>query len=152
MHIKSLLFLLISSVVSIQASAVAPIQHWQTSQGGQVYFVASPGLPMVDMRMVFDAGSARDGKHHGIASLTTSLLETGAGQWNADQLAQHFDAVGAQLQYTTDRDTSSVSLRTLTQADLLTQAVATFQSIISQPQFAAQEFQRIKEQRLISLK
>ncbi|MCK5355976.1 MAG: insulinase family protein, partial [Methyloprofundus sp.] len=152
MHIKSLLFLLISSVVSIQASAVTPIRHWQTSQGGQVYFVASPGLPMVDVRMVFDAGSARDGKHDGIASLTASLLETGAGQWNADQLAQRFDAVGAQFQYTTDRDTSSVSLRTLTQADLLAQAVATFQSIISQPQFAAQEFQRIKEQRLISLK
>ena len=152
MHIRSLLFFLISSVVSIEASAIAPIQHWQTSQGGQVYFVASPGLPMVDMRMVFDAGSARDGKHHGIASLTASLLETGAGQWNADQLAQRFDDVGAKFQYATDRDTSSVSLRTLTQADLFAQAIATYQTMISRPQFVLQEFQRIKEQRLISLK
>ncbi|NOQ15233.1 MAG: insulinase family protein [Methyloprofundus sp.] len=152
MRIKHFFFLLLFSLTNIQAYAAARIQHWQSSQGGQVYFVASPGLPMVDIRLVFDAGSARDGKHQGIASLTASLLETGAGQWSADQLAQRFDDVGAKFHYATNRDTSSISLRTLTQADLFTQAVTTFQHIISQPRFAAQDFQRIKEQTLIGLK
>lgn len=152
MHIKYIFFLLLFSLAGTQAYAVAPIQHWQTSQGGQVYFVASPGLPMVDIRFVFDAGSARDGKLPGIASLTASLLETGAGQWSADQLALRFDEVGAQFKYATDRDKSSVSLRTLTQADLFSQAIGTFQAVISQPHFAVQEFQRVKDQRLISLK
>ena len=152
MHIKHFFFLLLFSLTNIQAYAAAPIQHWQSSQGGQIYFVASPGLPMVDIRLVFDAGSARDGKHQGIASLTASLLETGAGQWNADQLAQRFDDVGAKFHYATNRDTSSVSLRTLTQADLFSQAVTTFQQIISQPRFAMQDFQRIKDQTLINLK
>ncbi len=152
MHIKYIFLLILFSLTSHQVCAFTPIKHWQTSQGGQVYFVASPGLPMVDIRFVFDAGSARDGQHHGIASLTTSLLETGAGAWGADQLAQRFDEVGAQFQYAATRDYSSVSLRTLTQQNLLDQALATFQQVISQPQFAPSEFQRIKNQTLIGLK
>lgn len=151
MHIKCFFWVLFS-LTSMQAYAFAPIQHWQTSQGGQVYFVASPGLPMVDIRLVFDAGSARDGESHGLASLTASLLETGAGQWNADQLAQRFDALGARFQYAIDRDTASISLRSLTEADLLAQALTTFQQVISQPHFAAQDFQRKKQQTLMSLK
>ncbi len=152
MHIKQFLLLILFSFTSVQAYAFAPIKHWQMSQGGHVYFVTSPGLPMVDIRLVFDAGSSRDGVHQGIASLTTSLLETGAGNWNADQLAQRFDEVGAKFQYNTTRDYSSVSLRTLTQQNLFDQALTTFQQIISQPQFAQPEFQRIKNQTLIGLK
>jgi zinc protease len=151
MRIKLLLIFVIYSLTSTSAFALAPIQHWQTSQGGKVYFVRSPGLPMVDIRLVFDAGSARDGKNHGIAALTASLLETGAGQWNADQIAQRFDAVGAKYSAATNRDTSWVGLRSLTQEDLLAQALTTFQQIISQPQFTQEQFQRIKEQKLISL-
>ncbi|RLA24654.1 MAG: insulinase family protein [Gammaproteobacteria bacterium] len=152
MRTKQLLISVIFGLASTSAFALAPIKHWKTSQDGEVYFVRSPGLPMLDIRLVFDAGSARDGKHHGIASLTASLLETGAGQWNADQIAQRFDAVGAQYNYASNRDTSWIGLRSLTQADLLNQALDTFQKIISQPQFTLTEFQRIKEQRLIGLK
>ncbi|OQK17934.1 zinc protease [Methyloprofundus sedimenti] len=151
MRIKLLLVTLLFSLASVPACAFQTIKHWQTSQGGQVYFVASPGLPMVDMRLVFDAGSARDGTHHGIASLTNSLLATGAGQWNADQIAQRFDAVGAEYTSAADQDTGWVSLRSLTQADLLEQALSTFEKIISQPRFEQDQFQRIKQQTLIGL-
>ena len=152
MRIKLLLVAILFSLASASTFAFQPIKHWQTSHGGQVYFVPSPGLPMVDMRLVFDAGSARDGKHHGIASLTNSLLETGAGQWNADQIAQRFDAVGAEYSSAADQDTSWVSLRSLTQTDLLEQALSTFEKIISQPRFEQDQFQRIKQQTLIGLK
>lgn len=152
MRIKLLLISLLLGLVSTQVNALESIKHWQTTHGGEVYFVASPGLPMVDIRMTFAAGSARDGKHEGIASLTSSLLETGAGQWNTDQLAQVFDALGAQYSFSTTRDYSWFGLRSLTQANLLAPAVNTFQKILSLPQFAPEEFQRIKQQRLIVLK
>ena len=61
MRIKLLLVAILFSLASASTFAFQPIKHWQTSHGGQVYFVPSPGLPMVDMRLVFDAGSARDG-------------------------------------------------------------------------------------------
>ena len=50
------------------------IQSWQTGEGAKVLFVASDALPMLDIRLVSDAGSARDGAHPGLASLTSALL------------------------------------------------------------------------------
>ena len=32
------------------------IEHWITKNGARVYFVHAPEIPMVDMRIVFDAG------------------------------------------------------------------------------------------------
>ena len=40
--------------------AMPAIQHWQTGNGARVYYVPAPELPMVDVRVVFNAGSARD--------------------------------------------------------------------------------------------
>ena len=42
------------------AWALLPIQHWTQPSGAQVWLVDSPGIPMVDVQMDFDAGSRRD--------------------------------------------------------------------------------------------
>ena len=152
MHIKSILFGLSLLLVNGYALAFAPIKHWQSSQGGRVYFVKSEGLPMVDIRLLFDAGSARDGQQQGIASLTARLLETGTGQWDADQLAQQFDDVGARYSYDVVRDNAWLGLRSLTDTPLFDQALLAFQELAAQPQFAEADFQRIKSQVLIELK
>lgn len=67
-------------VLFSQAAVAGPeIQSWNTSNGARVLFVAAPDLPMVDVRVVFDAGSARDGDTPGLADMTNSLLNDGAG-------------------------------------------------------------------------
>ena len=40
------------------------IQSWETPNGARVLFVPAPDLPMLDARVVFAAGSARDGANH----------------------------------------------------------------------------------------
>lgn len=152
MRIKLWILSALFITASTQVWAIAPIQHWQSSQGGRVYFVASPGLPMVDIRMQFNAGSARDDKSHGIAVLTNRLLETGAGLWNADQVAERFDQVGAQYSNSVSQDYAYLQLRSLTQDKLLSQALATFEVIAAKPQFEESNFQRIKSQLLMELK
>jgi zinc protease len=72
------------------AHALPEIQSWKTDKGAKVMFVEAHELPMVDVRIVFDAGGARDGKQPGIASLTNALLDQGAAGLNADQIAQGF--------------------------------------------------------------
>jgi zinc protease len=150
MHIKQW-FIILLGLCSLQTFAAVPIQHWQTSQGGRVYFVKSTGLPMLDMRLVFAAGSARDGQQQGLAALTTRLMETGAGHWSAGQLAQQFEDVGARFSYDLNQDYAWLGLRTLTQADLFKQALSAFQQVVTQPGFAKDEFQRIKDQVQIEL-
>ena len=76
------------------ALAVPEIEHWTTSKGGRVYYVKTEGLPLVDVRMVFDAGSARDGSLFGLASLTSGMLDSGALDWDADAIAQRLADLG----------------------------------------------------------
>jgi len=71
--------LIISLLFSLVASATPQIERWSTASGAQVLYVHTPEIPMVDIRVIFDAGSARDGKKGGIAAMTNGLLSTGTG-------------------------------------------------------------------------
>jgi zinc protease len=128
------------------------IQHWQTKQGSRVYFVQTPSLPMADVRVVFDAGSARDGAQFGLAALTSAMLDTGAGDWNADEIANRFDSVGAAFSSGVSEDTAWLTLRSLTDKALFDKAFATFQTILAEPRFNEDDFQREKSRTLAGLK
>ncbi|MCX7094930.1 MAG: pitrilysin family protein [Methylobacter sp.] len=134
------------------AQAAAKIEHWQTPQGSRVYYVHTEGLPMVDIQVAFDAGSARDGSQFGLSALTSALLDTGAGQWNADEIAQRFESVGAQFGAGISSDMASVSLRSLTDKPLFDKALETMQVILTQPKFNEADFQREKNRTLAGLK
>jgi len=143
-----LFFLLISQSVF----SAAKIEQLTTSQGIPVFYVETKGLPMVDIQVVFDAGSARDDKQHGIAAFTSAMLDTGAGDWNADQIAQRFESVGAEFAAGVSQDTAWLSLRSLTEEKLLNKALDTMQAIISKPKFNQADFLREKNRNLAGLK
>jgi zinc protease len=146
--ILGLLLLLITQA----ASAKVTIENWQTTQGSQVYFIQAVGLPMVDVQVVFDAGSARDGQQFGIAAFTAALLDTGAGSWDADAIAQRLESVGAQLSSGVSQDMATISLRSLTEPKLLNSALETLQTVIAKPRFAATDFKRDLARTLAGLK
>ncbi|WP_162232387.1 M16 family metallopeptidase, partial [Methylogaea oryzae] len=147
------LFVALSALVSVGSAHAAPdIQHWTTAQGARVYFVRTEGLPLVDLRVVFAAGSARDGEQHGVASLTSALLDSGAGAWDADAIAQRLEGVGAIMGTSASKDSGSLSLRSLTDPDKLNVAVDTLHAVLTQPRFAAKDFEREKKQVLLALK
>ncbi len=154
MRIQLLSLMLLAWVVAFctPAQAAAKIEHWQTSQGSRIYYVHSEGLPMVDIQVAFDAGSARDGSQFGLSALTSGMLDTGAGQWNADQIAQRFESVGAQFSSSISNDMASVSLRTLTDKPLFDKALETLQVILTRPSFNEADFQREKNRTLAGLK
>ena len=131
--------------------ATAKIEHWQTSQGSRVYFVQADALPMADIQVVFDAGSARDGQQFGLAALTSGLLDTGAGQWNADQIALRFESVGASFGAGVSSDTTSLSLRTLTEPVLFDKALETMHVILTKPLFKRADFSREKNRTLAAI-
>jgi zinc protease len=131
--------------------AAAKIEHWQTSQGSRVYFVQADALPMADIQVVFDAGSARDGQQFGLAALTSGLLDTGAGQWNADQIALRFESVGANFGTGVSSDTASLSLRTLTDPVLFDKALETMHVILTKPLFKRADFLREKNRTLAAI-
>jgi zinc protease len=134
------------------AWAGVKIEHWQTAQGSRVYYVNTPALPMVDVRITFDAGSARDGSRFGLAALTALLLGSSSGEWSADEVANRFESVGATFANGVSEDMAWLSLRSLTDKTLLDKALATFKTVATRPAFNDADFQREKNLTVAGLK
>lgn len=154
MYVKRLMVLLAMTGLlwTAWAQATPKIQTWTAANGAQVYFVPTEGLPMVDVRVVFDAGSARDGSQFGLATLTSGLLDTGAGSWDADTIAQRLEGVGARMSTGASRDSAWLSLRSLTQPKLLETALETAREVLVNPAFNQLDFDREKKNLLVGLK
>jgi len=134
------------------AGASPKIETWDTTKGARVLFVEAPDLPILDIRVVLDAGSARDGEHSGLASLTATMLTQGAGDWDADAIAERIESVGAQLSTGAGRDSASLSLRTLTEQPALDKALETMAKVLSEPAFDEADFERVRQNALIGLR
>ncbi len=147
-----LLKILFFCCAAANLQAAPKIEIWHTDNGIKTLFVAAPELPMIDVAVTFDAGSARDGEKHGISQLTHSLLNTGTGNLDADKIAEQFDDVGANFGASVNVDRSSVSLRSLTDENLFEQALTTYINVLTKPSFPKKDFERLKKQSLIAIK
>ncbi len=127
------------------------IDSWRTANGARVLFVAAPDLPMVDIRVIFDAGSARDGATPGVSRLTNGLLTEGAGEWDATEIAERLESVGAELDSGALRDMTWVSVRTLSEKEALEVSVDTVATIIGKPSFATDALERNRQMMLAGL-
>ncbi|MCW9013842.1 MAG: insulinase family protein [Gammaproteobacteria bacterium] len=140
--IFSKVLLLLGLSFSGQLFAAPEIQSWQTDNGARVNFVPVMDLPMLDVRVVFDAGSARDNGIGGVALLTNGLLAEGAGKQSAQKLAEQFEAVGADFSNGSLKDMAWVSLRSLREDRYLQPALKNLKNILSQPDFLPESFNR----------
>lgn len=128
------------------------IQTWQSDKGAKVLYVHAPQLPMVDVRIVFDAGSARDAGKPGLAMMTNLLMDHGAGDLNTNQIVERFDNVGAQFSGSALRDMAVFNLRSLTEKEWLDTALETVALILQKPGFVNDEFERERKRVMVGLK
>src|SRR6266568_881388 len=77
------------------AQAALPIQHWTASSGARVYFVASRGIPMLDINVDFDAGARRVAADKaGLGDLAHTLLKAGSVGQSEEEMSRHIADVG----------------------------------------------------------
>jgi zinc protease len=127
------------------AEAALPIQHWTTSSGTRVYFVASRDIPMLDVNVDFDAGGRRvPADKAGLGGLTHSLFKAGSAGHSEEEISRRIADVGAQMSSSADRDRAGFSLRTLSSERERTQAIATFAETLQAPVFPDAAFAREK--------
>lgn len=123
-------------LAAFAAQAALPIQHWTTSSGARVYFVASRSIPMLDINVDFDAGGRRVAVDKaGLGGLTHTLVKAGSAGRSEEEIGRRIADVGAQLGGSVDRDRAGYSLRTLSSERERTQAIATFADILQAPVF-----------------
>ena len=140
------------SLLSIHAMAGVKIAHWVAPSGANVYFVETHDLPMVDVQVDFPAGSAFDpvGKS-GVASLTQGMLDSGAGTFDEEQLAERIDDLGAQLSGSVDNDRAGLALRSLSSVTEREAALSLMQTILTQPTYPETALVREKARSIAAL-
>ncbi|CAM3252918.1 peptidase M16 [Pseudomonas floridensis] len=126
------------------------IQTWNTAEGAKVLFVESRELPMIDMRLIFAAGSSQDDKTPGIALLTNAMLNEGIKGKDVSAIAQGFEGLGAEFENGSYRDMAVTSLRTLSAPDKRDPALKLFGEVVGKPTFPADSLARIKNQLISS--
>jgi zinc protease len=127
------------------ALAGLDIQNWTTPQGARVYFVENHELPMLDISVDFDAGSARDSREKsGLASLTRQLMTLGAGPYSERDISEKMADVGASLSGHLDADRAGFGIRTLSGKAERDQAVELLAAILSAPRFEPEIVDREK--------
>ncbi len=122
------------------------ISQWQMANQTAVYFVPIHTLPIVDIEVMVDAGSARDDTQPGIANLTNALLGQNSKTKDADAIAAGFDDIAANFDQSLDRDYSSLTLRSLSSPPQLQAAVANLHLLLTEPVFAGKSFNRTENQ------
>ena len=149
---KILLAPLVLLVVFAPFAHAAPqIEHWTTANGLRVYYVPAPELPMMDLRLVFDAGSARDGAKQGLAMLANDMLNKGAAGLSEDQLTEQFESIGAVFSSSASKDMGAVGLRTITLEKEQKTAVDLWLKVLSKPDFPQKDFERVQKLTLVGL-
>ncbi|MCJ8170583.1 insulinase family protein [Pseudomonas sp. A3.4] len=122
------------------------IQRWTTDNGLRVLFMPAHELPMFDLRLTFNAGSARDGAQAGLAMLTNVMLNEGTGTLDTTAIAAGFEDLGAQFGNGAYRDMAIASLRSLSNPAQREPALTLFRQVVAQPSFPAAALARMKNQ------
>ncbi|MFT6835791.1 MAG: zinc protease, partial [Francisellaceae bacterium] len=128
------------------------IKSWSTKNEAIVYFVQEASLPMVDINILFHAGSAYDGKKFGLSSMTTSLIGTNTNKLSENQLIDAVTDLGTQINSNNSRDSLTISYRSLSEDKYLNPSIKLFSDIINHAIFKNNTFHRVKEQYLTSIK
>ena len=144
---------LLALLTPLAAQAGPQIQHWTLANGARVYFVETRALPIVDVQVDFAAGSVHGPADKvGVAGMTASLLDQGAGGLDEHAIAERLADVGAQLGASAGLERASINLRTLADPAMRKPALALMASIITAPDFPAAVVERERERAIANLK
>ncbi len=128
-----------------------PYEIRKLANGMQVVLVSQNEQPVVSVRMIIRAGAAHDPKgKHGLAMLTATLLDQGAGTKSAEQIAETIDFIGGVLGTGAGSDLSYVNA--VVMKDSYDIALDLLADVVQRPTFAAEEIERQRQQALSALK
>lgn len=132
------------------ALTLPAIQKHQLSNGLAVWMVEHHEVPLAQVNLIVRSGSAADpiGKY-GVGSLTTAMLDEGAGSRSALDLADAIEFLGANLSTGSSFDSSAVRLSV--PVPRLADALPLMADVALRPTFPVAELERLRKERLTAL-
>jgi zinc protease len=108
-----------------------------------IYYVKKNDLPIVRLNVIINAGSKFDpDKKKGTSNLFSMCIDEGAGKFNALELSEQFDLLGAHFSLNCHNDTIQITLQTL--KENFRAALDLLGMILTKPQLAGKDFEREK--------
>lgn len=126
------------------------INHWVTPNGATVVFVPLAELPILDVTLLFPAGSAYDEQDFGIAQLTSQMIGQSTDVLNAQSIHEAFESMGAIFSTGSTKDYATIQVRTLTDTAVQTQIIGTLEAVIKEARFNPEDFAR-EQSRLLTI-
>jgi zinc protease len=128
-----------------------PYEIKTLTNGLKVVLVSHHEQPVVSVRMIVRAGAAMDPKDKaGLAMLTAQLLDQGAGDRTAEQMADTIDFAGGIL--STGAGTDLTYISAVVMNDSLELGLQLLADVARRPTFAPEEVERQRQQALSALK
>ncbi|MFZ5889777.1 MAG: M16 family metallopeptidase [Myxococcota bacterium] len=136
----------------ISPSAPFPsIAHRDLENGLGLRIVERHVHPIVELRLIVRSGSATDGERPGLAAVAGELLKAGgAGGMSPEKLVRRAETLGTDLEVTTDRDSTRISLG-VTSGDF-EQALEVLAAVAMKPAFAPIEFNKLRTREIERVK
>ena len=128
-----------------------PVQkHFSLANGLKVRLVEYRRLPIVALNLVADAGGSRDPQARpGLASFTAAMLTEGTKTRSATQISDEAGFLGASISASAGTDAASLGGSTLSRH--LAPFLALFADVAMNPAFRKADFERVQDERLVTL-
>ena len=136
------------------ALSLPPLARATLANGLKLAVIERRGVPQVEMALIVDAGRAADlaagpGGKPGVAALSFSQLDEGAGKLDALAIARRQAELGISIAASTSREASLVTLSAIKPS--LGPALDLYASIIREPRFPAADLARGKQNLLSTI-
>jgi predicted Zn-dependent peptidase len=126
------------------------VQKRTLSNGIPVWSVELDKVPVVQVSLLVFAGASNDpAAKFGVASMTSAMLDEGAGNRTSLEIADVVDYLGASLTTTSGYDASAVRL--WVPVSRLKEALPVMADVALRPTFPAAELERLRKERLTSM-
>ena len=119
--------------------------------GLNVLLVEKQELPIVTFGLLVGSGASTDPSNKpGLSALTSSMLQEGTTSHTSQEISSEFEFMGTQLNISVGRERTVFSTATIDR--YFAKAMELISDIVKNPSFPPDEFDRIRKERLTSLR
>ena len=126
------------------------IAHATLANGIPIVYAQRTTVPLTQLALSFDAGSAADPvNQRGLAGVTSGMLDEGTAKYSSQQLAEAEERLGAEISSSASADRTTVTLSSL--SPNLPQSLDLLAEITERPAFNPPDLDRVRAQALTGL-
>ncbi|CAN5777143.1 hypothetical protein BH23GEM8_BH23GEM8_03210 [soil metagenome] len=134
----------------LRPSHFPEVERVELPNGIPLLFASTPGLPVVSISVMVEAGGVREpAERGGLSVLTSSLLESGAGNRDASAIAEEIERLGIQLGVGASWDLSHLDVTGI--RSRIPAAFDILRDLVREPSFPVDEVERLRAEQLGSI-